>query len=314
MGCGPRTVRKRSLNRRSAMLRALRLCLVASVVLVAAIGCGGGNPLQVRDGSATAGHGGGNGGSSGAGASAAALDGGPPQGSCAALDETSCSDRMDCQSQSCPDCRGGATFAACATLGGSIACPAEACVAAGPCDSLDEASCTTRSDCKPSYCPDCDGGQRFGLCAGPNEGAACLGCPAPTTCDGLDETTCTVTSGCQTFYCPSCDGGQTFAGCSSATFGGVGCPAACSAPPSCGGLDGTSCDARSDCHAVFAICDCADAGCCTPGFERCADGPNATCSGAPACQVAPPNCGPLLVASHNVMCFDGCVRPTQCAP
>jgi hypothetical protein len=38
------------------------------------------------------------------------------------------------------------------------------------------------------------------------------------------------------------------------------------------------------------------------------------CTGSPACKIAPPTCGPNFVASHNPMCFEGCVRPTECAP
>jgi hypothetical protein len=81
-----------------------------------------------------------------------------------------------------------------------------------------------------------------------------------------------------------------------------------------------ACDGRIDCHPLFgdlAGCNCsgadAGAGCCI-GFERCAEGSTATCAGTPACKVAAPNCGRLYVASHNAMCYEGCVLPSECAP
>jgi hypothetical protein len=238
---------------------------------------------------------------------------------CANLrDETSCKARPDCKPLSCSDCRGGQTFAGCDVPGGAG-------VACGPCpprtcNTLDETSCKTRSDCHPGYCADCSGTQKFTLCVGPNEAVACpaYACPImPAPCAKLSEATCLGRGDCQAEYCNGCQG-RTFAGCGD-PGAGVTCPVD---PPGCPPVacanvtDQLSCDARTDCHSVFGdlgICDCIAAGCCI-GFTRCADGAKATCKGAPVCQIPPPNCGPAYVASHNVMCFDGCVRPTECAP
>jgi len=298
------------------MRRPLRVWLAVAVALVGAIECGGGRPLPVGNG-ANAGHG------DGAGGSGGTAGGGVVSTPCGALDEASCNTRGDCRPQYCQGCSNIPTFTACRLPGQSIACPATECPAIGPCDTLDETSCMTRTDCKAEYCPDCDGGQRFGLCAGPNEAVACLGCPAPTFCNGLDETSCAATSGCQDDYCPNCDGGQSFVGCSYATNGGFGCPATCPAPASCSTVTPqAACDARTDCHSVFGTCltcDCAAPG-CPMFFAMCADGAQASCNGptgnrAVLCMALPPACeGPAFVVSYTATCYEGCVRPTECGP
>jgi hypothetical protein len=78
-----------------------------------------------------------------------------------------------------------------------------------------------------------------------------------------------------------------------------------------------ACDARTDCHAVYTdsgTCDCAVAGCCAK-FNRCADGAKASCKGPALCNIVGPSCeSPAFVVSYASSCFEGCVRPTECAP
>ena len=76
-----------------------------------------------------------------------------------------------------------------------------------------------------------------------------------------------------------------------------------------------TCDARSDCHAVFedpGTCGCAALGCCAR-FARCADGDRAHCtSGALLCKVAEPHCEQPYVVSYVDSCYEGCVRASAC--
>jgi hypothetical protein len=78
------------------------------------------------------------------------------------------------------------------------------------------------------------------------------------------------------------------------------------------------CDARSDCHPVFTDpgpsgCACAAVGCCTR-FSRCAEGALADCDGPALCEVMTPYCAnPAYVVSYANSCFEGCVRPEDCA-
>jgi hypothetical protein len=236
---------------------------------------------------------------------------------CGKLDEVSCK-TGGCQPLYCADCKGGQTFATCGEPGAQINCGP--CPPPPACDTLNEISCRGRTDCRPSYCSTCDGGNRFALCAGPNEAAACPGllCP-PSPCTSLpDAATCRARGDCHTLSCPDCRGGQTYLGC-----GGSDAVVVCGDCPPVGGpcalaTSLLACDGRIDCHPVFGDvggCNCGDAGAgCCIGFERCAEGSTAACTGTPACKVAAPNCGVLYVASHTAMCYDGCVLPSECAP
>jgi hypothetical protein len=135
----------------------------------------------------------------------------------------------------------------------------------------------------------------------------------------LNESSCKARSDCRPDYCPSCPaghpGGLGFGACSNSTDPLVQCPAACLGLP-CASLDESACDARGDCHSVFVdkvSCDCAVAGCCA-SFSRCADG-KAACKGTPLCKSATPYCeAPAYVVSYTANCYEGCVRPTECAP
>jgi hypothetical protein len=78
-----------------------------------------------------------------------------------------------------------------------------------------------------------------------------------------------------------------------------------------------TCQARSDCHAVFAdpnTCGCLALGCCTR-FSRCADGGKAVCTppASLACTIATPFCAtPAYVLSYTASCYEGCVLPAEC--
>jgi hypothetical protein len=240
---------------------------------------------------------------------------------CEGLDESSCKGTSGCSSQHCPDCKGGQVFVGCYGPGEGAACVL-GCPAPASCAGLDEMACIARSDCHPGYCG-CPGEQMFTVCLGPNEAAACpaYACPAaPAACIGLNEAVCNSRGDCQAEYCNTCLG-RTFAGCGNPGTG-FSCPAvgACVMPVPCARIaDQLSCDARTDCHSVFGdpgTCDCATAGCCI-GYSRCADGGKAACSGPTGpgilCMAPPPACGGAYVISFTADCWEGCVRPTECA-
>jgi hypothetical protein len=143
-----------------------------------------------------------------------------------------------------------------------------------------------------------------------------------TPCSGLDQTGCAARADCRADYCGgnSLCGGPSFVRCSATTDPAPACPAApCIAV--CSQLTTQAlCEQRADCHPVFydfsAVCDCAfgEAGCCT-GFLRCADGGKAQCMGTVTCHRAAPVCATLgYVVSYANQCFEGCVRPDECAP
>jgi hypothetical protein len=77
-----------------------------------------------------------------------------------------------------------------------------------------------------------------------------------------------------------------------------------------------ACDARTDCHSVFTDprnCACAALGCCAR-FSRCADGDRAGCtSKGIACEAPVPYCEAPYVVSYAQLCYEGCVRMTECA-
>jgi hypothetical protein len=243
-----------------------------------------------------------------------------PLPDCSTLDETSCKTSGECWPQYCPDCKGGQTFTGCAVRGSGGACP-PSCPQPSSCDTLGEKECQVRSDCHPGYCADCSGTQKFTLCVGPNEAVACPGynCPAqPASCAGVDLPGCNARPWCTPYQCPDCKGGQLYAGCAAVGGAGIEC-GPCPQPASCADVTTqAACDARTDCHSVFGkclVCDCQAPG-CPVHFTSCADGGKATCRGTPLCQTAPPSCDwtTPYVVSYTAGCYEGCVRPTECAP
>jgi Kazal-type serine protease inhibitor domain. len=121
-------------------------------------------------------------------------------------------------------------------------------------------------------------------------------CPAGQRwCPGCTPGTGSCGIACTTIACPAPDAG-TSASCSQVTTQ-------------------TECDGRSDCHSVFlpgTTCGCATVGCCML-FDSCADGGRANCTGPVACMAPQPNCGPLYNLSYTDVCYEGCVRPIECA-
>ena len=77
------------------------------------------------------------------------------------------------------------------------------------------------------------------------------------------------------------------------------------------------CEARTDCHSVFqdpGTCGCGSVGCCAK-FSRCADGDQADCEGKSVqCEAPTPFCEePAYVHSYSGACYEGCVKPKDCA-
>jgi hypothetical protein len=239
---------------------------------------------------------------------------------CEGLTEGTCGARQGCQQLYCATCAGGRSFVGCGALGGDgAACPLTICLPSCA-DLRDETSCKARPDCKPLSCSDCRGGQTFAGCDAPGgAGVACGACPPPSpSCASLGETACKARSDCSARNCSTCGGPAAFSACYRTGDTPPICLAIpCPQPAPCSFLNESSCDARTDCHSVFVdkpICDCAVAGCCA-SFSRCADGGKAACKGTPACQIATPYCeAPAYVVSYTANCYEGCVRPTECAP
>jgi hypothetical protein len=144
-------------------------------------------------------------------------------------------------------------------------------------------------------------------------------CPADCT----RGTTAGCSAGQVSWTCGNNHDYQEFidAGC---TDQATGLPRYCCAPefhPDCGcGAVTTleACEARPDCHPVFvdpgpASCTCSAVGCCAE-FSRCADGTLVNCVGPAACALPTPYCEePAYVVSYAGSCFEGCVKPEDCA-
>jgi hypothetical protein len=326
--------------------------MLVLVALGAVAGCGGSHPLQVGGDGGSAGQGGAGqdgGGPPDCGPNAVpaydqGCDGGrrflgcgipgtmvlPAPADCAAptscanLDEPACDDRTDCQALHCPNCNGGPSFVGCAAPGGAgVACGA--CPLPPSCTGLDEKSCTATPGCAAQKCSTCGGTPVFSACYRTGETPPiCLQipCPQPAPCAILpDEAACKARGDCHGLYCPDCTGGLRYFGCG-APGTAIGCDLACPTPVPCANVTTVAaCDARTDCHSVFVDpgnCRCATVGCCA-GFSRCADGGKAACKGPTSpgavCMVQPPFCSaPAYVTSYTATCYEGCVRPTECAP
>jgi hypothetical protein len=320
-----------------AMKPLSRILVLGWAALIAAAGCGG-VTLQPPDGGSNAGHGGGGnaGGSAGFGGAggdagsmgghvgSAGQDGGGGGGGapvCSGLDQSQCSATPGCAVLACPTCSGQTVFSKCYRAEGAPppSCVPLGCPAPESCHSLGEIACQGRSDCQTEHCASCDGGVGFAGCIASGEPAvqcpaACLGAP----CSQLSEGLCKSRSDCTPEYCPTCSGGQTFVGCAAPGGVGVACGLDCPAPAPCANVTTlAACDARTDCHSVFvdpATCGCNAVGCCAH-FSRCADGGKALCTGTPLCKIVTPYCeAPAYVVSYTASCYEGCVRPTECAP
>jgi hypothetical protein len=155
---------------------------------------------------------------------------------CSGLDQASCAARSDCHVASCPNCDGGVGFAGCIAPGDpQVQCPA-ACIGAPPCNQLSESQCSTRGDCAPGYCPNCDGGQRFVGCAAPSTAFSCpLACPAPAACSTVTtEAVCNARTDCHSvFVDPGTCGCNAVGCCAHFLWCADGAKASCGGMPLC---------------------------------------------------------------------------------
>jgi hypothetical protein len=205
--------------------------VVVALVALGATACGG-VALRVGDGGANGGQGGsGQGGTGQGGGGGSVLDCGP----------------NGTETLYLPGCDGGLLpYVRCVStaLPPSRVCPAPIC------NGLDEATCTATPGCQAQRCEVCPGAApTYAGCTTPG---ASVACPGETciqqTCGSLDETSCKTRGDCSAAYCPDCKGGQSFVGCDSPAEGATVCAGGCPSPPTCNGLDETSCMARSDCR------------------------------------------------------------------
>lgn len=145
--------------------------------------------------------------------------------------------------------------------------------------------------------------------AGTGGGGGAAQCPSNQTwCPGCTPGTGSCTLGvCAGIACPPADAGG------SSDSGQADVPAgACTAATTL-----AACDARVGCHPVFVdpqTCGCASLGCCAH-FSRCADGDLAQCANAGiGCTIAAPHCEGPYVIGYSGVCYEGCVRASECAP
>lgn len=175
------------------------------------------------------------------------------------------------------------------------------------CATLDQAACSTRSDCRVSTCPGCKGGPSvFAGCRDEDEEPPA--CPPACTVSCHDYTTlgsCQAAAalGCQVFDCCG------FAGCLD-----PGEQTTCTADcvPTCAALNEAGCKTAAWCHAVYNTCP-PDALCpLEPSFSHCAEGPVQCGPKGALCDVAPAPCAPGYVHSTSGGCYEGCVKQESC--
>jgi hypothetical protein len=149
----------------------------------------------------------------------------------------------------------------------------------------------------------------------------------PTPCDGsdagcqpcaaLDPQAClNAAPRCIVDACHECRHFIVFKGCRSPNEAPHMCPeldADCLME--CEGADELSCEIAPDCHPVYMDepCGCKQSGCCMT-FSRCAQGKTAECTKPIIdCRAAEPVCEGSFVESYINNCYEGCVRPAECA-
>ena len=176
----------------------------------------------------------------------------PPE--CSALDEKGCLRDARCRADYCQACACIPTFVACRSRSRSPdPCPLYDCLEFEcACEGFDQAACRAAAStrgCTASYCSDCNGGQYFNQCLGPNQGGGICPASCPTVCrsDG------------------SCGLGQRCV----APGESIGCTA-CYQPDN-------TCAADQECGEGFvcemAPCSCVSARSCIPGCQTTSDCP-----------------------------------------
>ena len=169
-----------------------------------------------------------------------AVDTGPDGGAaCSELGEAACLARTDCAVASCPGvCGSGPTFVACYD---SVRQTPPPCIGIGAaqcpllCTAItDEATCTSRSDCRANYCPNCSGGSYFSGCASATTSAnICPAIACPASCSLMTtKESCDARPDCHSVYVDSgaCD--CSTAGCCAHFSRCADGPAVCTPPPS----------------------------------------------------------------------------------
>jgi hypothetical protein len=185
---------------------------------------------------------------------------------CRQLGEAACRLRSDCAVGACASCSGGSGFISCYDPASETGpgCPEIACPA--PCSTLDEASCTTRTDCRVNSCPGCNGSSAFIGCSAANDPiyVACpaIPCPAPCAVANTKET-CEARPECHAVFVDNRDCQCAALGCC-ARFSRCadGASAVCKAPP-------ITCDAVSPhCEGPYVV---AYSGSCYEGCVQSSD-------------------------------------------
>lgn len=172
---------------------------------------------------------------------------------CERLDEQACLTTSGCELvySACALCEAGADCPPCEAARCQPAEPAPPPRPHDTCQGLDEASCTSRSDCVADY------GACIDVCVDDGDGG-CLPCPStyfgcyaaptpppPAHCATLSERMCNMTSGCTGIYsgqCPPCPAGARCAPCDPENFSFSHCTedaSACRPPDSDGGSWGS---------------------------------------------------------------------------
>ena len=192
---------------------------------------------------------------------------------------------------------GGATRTGGATASGGIAGTGGTGGAGKACGGIAGTSCATGEFCEI----------QAGLCNATDATGTCT--VKPQICGDVYQPVC----GCdRTTYANDCS--RQAAGISKRANGA--CSTGDAGATTCAQVTTQAeCDGRSDCHSVFVdpgTCGCMAAGCCAH-FNICANGGRANCSGMPLCEIMTPHCEAPYVVSYTGICYEGCVRQTECA-
>ena len=214
---------------------------------------------------------------------------------CHSLDEKSCAATGGaCVADYCLECSCTPTFVGCRLpTEPQTTCPGLGCAQPNcSCDGLSESECIASEStlgCTPNYCTDCEGGEIWNGCTGPNEGApACpgvcpqMGCHDQSECSGGQECLAPgASAGCG--ICKQGDGCTSDGDCAPGEICGFD-PCVCTGNGmSCGpGCSQTGCPDGQVCNQTDHCADipCSDTSQC-PTFFTCIFPPG---PGNPHCQ------------------------------